>query len=179
MIKRYEYQGLFFASEHELRKHLYETKKNALGKTPENATEFWANVGVTYVEEDEPFEFFKQQKSLVVKRAFLNWRNNQATLISSLGFKVDSNERANTDINGLLVAYENNQDALITFRDADNEFHTLSYAQLKVLQLEIIENGNFAYQQKWTFDSKVENATTKEELDAIKIEFVGKVFKKE
>lgn len=176
MIKRFEYQGLHFTSERDLRKHLYETKKIALGKTPENATEFWAKFGVTYVEEDEPIEVFKQQKTLVVKHAFLNWRNHKATLISSLGFKADSNERANTDVSGLLIAYENNQGAPITFRDADNKFHTLSYAQLKVLQLEIIENGNFAYQQKWMFDAKVESATTKEELEAIKIEFVGKNF---
>ena len=178
MIKRYECQGLHFATERDLRKHLYETKKNAFGKTPENAVEFWAKYGVTYIEEDEPIEFFKQQKSRVVKQAFLNWRNNNATLISSLGFKADSSERANTDISGLLVAYENNQDAPITFRDADNQFHTLTYGQLKVLQLEIIENGNFAYEQKWALDAQVENAITKEQLDAIKIEFVGKDFTK-
>lgn len=176
MIKRYEYKGLHFTSERDLRKHLYDNKKIALGKTSENASEFWAKYGVSYTEEQEPIEFFKQQKSLVIKQAFLNWRNNNATLISSLGFKADSNERANTDISGLLMAYENNQDALITFRDADNEFHTLSYAELKVLQLEIIENGNFAYEQKWMFDSQVENATTKEELDAIVVKFEGKNF---
>ena len=178
MIKRYEYQGLRFASERDLRKHLFETKRLALGKTPENAVEFWLKYGVSYIEEDEPIEMFKQQKSFVVKQVFLNWRNNNATLVSSLGFKADSNERANTDINGLLVAYENNQDVPITFRDANNEFHTLSYAQLKVLQLEIIENGNFAYQQKWTLDSQIESATTKEQLDDLKIEFVGKDFTK-
>lgn len=178
MIKRYEYQALHFASERDLRKHLYETKKIALGKTPENAVEFWEKYGVTYIEEDEPIEFFKQQKLLVIKQAFLNWRNNNATLISSLCFKADSNERANTDISGLLVAYENRQDAPITFRDADNQFHTLTYYQLKILQLEIIENGNFAYEQKWALDAQVENAMSKEELDVINIEFVGKVFTK-
>ena len=178
MIKRYEYQGSHFNSERDLRKHLYETKKIALGKTPENAVEFWAKYEVAYIEEDEPIEVFKQQKSFVIKQAFLNWRNNNATLVSSLGFKADSNERANTDISGLLVAYENNQDALITFRDANNEFHTLSFAQLKVLQLEIIENGNFAYEQKWMFDAQVENATTKEELDSIEVVFVGRDFAK-
>ena len=179
MIKRYEYQGLHFASERDLRKHLYETKRIALGKTHENAVEFWFKYGVAYTEEDEPIEVFKQQKALIVKQAFLNWRNNQATLISSLGFKADSNERANTDVSGLLIAYENNQDALITFRDADNEFHSLTYAQVKTLQCEIIENGNFAYEQKWTFDAQVENATTKEELDSIEVVFVGKNFTKE
>lgn len=176
MIKRYEYQGVRFESERDLRKYLYDTKKLALGKTPENVVEFWAKCEVAYIEEEEPIEVFKQQKTFVVKQAFLNWRNNNATLVSSLGFKADSNERANTDVGGLLIAYENNQDTPITFRDADNEFHSLTYAQVKTLQKEIIENGNYAYQQKWQLDSKIENAMTKEELDAIIIEFVGKNF---
>lgn len=176
MIKRYEYQGLHFASERDLRKRLYETKKIALGKTPENAIEFWAKYGVTYIEEDEPIETFKQQKTFVIKQAFLTWRNKNATLTSSLGFSADSNERAMSDVNGLLVAYEDNKDALITFRDADNVFHTLTYSQVKTLQKEIVANGNYAYEQKWLLDAQVENATTKEKLDAIEVKFIGKDF---
>ncbi len=177
MLKKYEYNGIAYASERDVRKALFESEKVALGKTPfEKVADFWAKYGVTYTEEQEPIEFFKTQKSLAIKQAFLNWRNNKATLISSLGFKADSNERANTDVSGLLVAYEDNQEALITFRDADNEFHALTYAQVKTLQKEIIENGNHAYAQKWTLDAQVESATTKEELDAIEVTFEGKNF---
>lgn len=179
MLKRYEYQGLTFTTERDLRKHLYDTKKIALKKTPENEADFWEKYGVTIIEEQEPIEVFKKRKSFAIKQAFLNWRNNKATLISSLGFKADSNERANTDVSGLLVAYEDNQDALITFRDADNEFHALTYAQVKTLQKEIIENGNHAYAQKWMLDAQVESATTKEELDAVVVKFEGKDFSKE
>ena len=180
MLKKFKYQELVYNNELDLRKHLFESKKLTLGKTPtENIAEFWSKYGVTYIEEVEPIETLKAQKSFVIKQAFLNWRNNQATLISSLGFKADSNERANTDVSGLLVAYEDNQEDLITFRDADNEFRSLTYAQVKTLQKEIIENGNFAYEQKWLLDAQVEKATTKEELDAIKVVFVGKDFTKE
>jgi hypothetical protein len=45
-----------------------------------------------------------------------------------------------------------------------------------ILQLEIIENGNFAYAPKWSLDAQVESAKPQEELDAILIEFVGKDF---
>lgn len=177
MIKKYVYDGFEYAFERDVRKAIYEKEHKVFSKAPtENVANFWSKFGVTFVEEEEPIEVFKQRKYVVIKQAFLNWRNNEATLVSSLGFKVDSNERANTDVNGLLVAYEDNQDALITFRDADNEFHALTYAQVKVLQKEIIENGNYAYQQKWMLDAQVGNVTTKEELDAIKIEFVGKNF---
>ena len=179
MIKKFIYEGLEYSSENDVRKAIFEKEHKIFSKTPtENVAKFWARFGVVYSEEQEPIEFFKLKKSLAIKRAFLNWRNNQATLFSSLGFKADSNERANTDIGGLLIAYENNKDALIVFRDADNQYRSLSYDQLKVLQLEIIENGNYAYQQKWLFDSQVEIATNKEELDAIKIEFIGKNFAK-
>ena len=179
MIKTFSYQGVAYTSEKDVRKALYESKRLALGKAPnENVAEFWSKYGVVYKEESEPIEELKQQKLIAIKRAFLNWRNHQATLISSLGFKADSNERAMSDVSGLLIAYENNQDALITFRDADNEFHSLTYAQVKTLQKEIIENGNYAYEQKWLFDAQVENAMTKEELDVIEVEFVGKDFLK-
>ena len=142
----------------------------------QNETEFWAKHGVTLVEEQENIEALRVRKMLKIKQSFLAWRSYKATLVSSLGFKVDSNERANTDINGLLVAYENNKDAQIVFRDADNQFHNLSYAQLKVLQLEIIENGNYAYAQKWDLEQKVANASSHEELSAIRVEFLGKDF---
>ena len=179
MIKKFIYDGVEYSYEREVRKAIYEKEHKIFSKAPsENVTEFWAKFGVTYTEEQEPFEPLKARKAFAIKRAFLDWRNNKATLISSLGFKADSNERANTDVSGLLIAYENNQDALITFRDADNLFHSLTYAQVKTLQKEIIENGNYAYEQKWVLDAQVGKATTKEELDAIKIEFVGKDFTK-
>lgn len=195
-MKKYLYDGETYLSEKKLRNAIFEKERKAFGKppselkgnslpwfktkslnvnVPKTDEEFWAQHSVVIVEEKEPIEVFKQRKSFVVKQAFLNWRKT-ATLFSSLGFKADSGERANTDVSGLLVAYEDNRDALIMFRDADNEFHSLTYAQVKTLQKEIVENGNYAYAQKWAFDAQVDSATTKEELDAIQIEFVGKDF---
>ena len=43
--------------------------------------------------------------------------------------------------------------------------------QLKVLQLEIINSGNLAYQQKWKIRDAIAKAKTKEELEAITIKF--------
>ena len=179
MIKKFIYKGNEYTSERDVRKVIYEKEHKIFSKAPsENVTEFWVKFGVTYIEEQEPIEVFKQRKSFVVKQAFLNWRNNEATLISSLGFKADSNERAMSDVSGLLIACEDNQNALITFRDADNNFRELTYAQVKILQKEIIENGNYAYEQKWLFDSQIECATTKEEIDAVNVKFEGKNFLK-
>lgn len=177
MIKKYVFQGVEYSSELDVRKALFDKSHKMLGKTPsENVPEFWAKFGVVYIEEQEPIDALKALKAFEVKQTFLRWRNNEATLVSSLGFKIDSNERANTDVSGLLVAYEDNQDELITFRDAGNHFHSLSYSQVKILQKEIIANGNHAYSQKWALDAQVESAMTKEDLDAIVVAFEGKNF---
>ena len=173
----YLYKGKKFFSEKDLRKELLKQDRKIISQAPSvNVADFWVKHGVTIVEEQEPFELMKERKAFAIKRAFLDWRNNKATLVSSLGFKADSNERANTDVSGLLIAYEKDQDDLITFRDADNEFHALTYSQVKTLQKEIIENGNFAYEQKWALDDQVEKATTNRELEDIVVTFEGKNF---
>ena len=177
MKSKYKYKDSVYFTEFEIRKALFEKEGIAIGKTPANNIDsFWSQFGVAYSENDEPVDVHKTFKLADVKQAFLNWRNNQATLVSSLGFKADSNERANMDVSGLLVVYEDKQKESITFRDADNQFHSLTFSQLKTLQKEIIENGAFAYMQKWELDAQVESATTKEELDAIEVKFKGKNF---
>ncbi len=180
MIKKFIYNGVEYASERDVRKAIFEQEHKIFSKTPgENVEEFWSKFAVNYIEEQEPIEKLREWKHNAIKNAFLIWRGDQATLISSLGFKADSNERAMSDVSGLLVAYEDNQGALITFRDADNQFHSLTYEQAKTLQKEIIANGNYAYAQKWAFDAQVGNATTEEELDAIEVKFEGSNFLKE
>lgn len=179
MIKKYLYNGKEYLSSYQVRQAIFEVERKAFPAEPkESKVEFWEELGVTYVEESIPLETLKNQKLTQIKQAFLVWRSNNATLVSSLGFKADSDERANADVNGLLVAYEDNLDAPITFRDADNEFHSLTYAQVKILQREIIENGNYAYAQKWELEKKIAEANNKEELDSIQIEFEGKNFTK-
>ena len=176
MAKKYIFEGNTYTTESAVRNAIFQKQRIAFG-IPKDADE-WLEYGVTYTEEDDVIDLdaLKLRVHNSVKREFLNWRNNTATLVSSLGFVADSNERANTDIAGLLVVYADNQDAGITFRDANNAFHILSYQQLKVLQLEIIANGNFAYEQKWRMDQLVDAATTAEELNAIEIAFEGMDF---
>ena len=176
LIKKYVFDGEEFTTENAVRQAIF--KKNRMAFGPAVTSEEWEAVGVTYTEVEEaiPMETLKARKHNDVKRAFLDWRNNSATLVSSMGFLADSNERANTDVSGLLVAYEDKQGELVTFRDANNAFHMLTYSQVKTLQKEIIANGNFAYEQKWQMDSLIDKATSEDELDAIEIAFVGKDF---
>lgn len=101
---------------------------------------------------------------------FMSWRDDGATLISSLGFEADCDERAMIDVNGLVTVCGETE--TVVFMGADNQPHELSLEQLKVLQAEIIKSGSMAYQTKWMLRTQIVSATTKGELDAIEIEFL-------
>ena len=93
---------------------------------------------------------------------------------SSLGFEADCDNRANTDVTGLVIAAEAQTVFATTgliFMDANNVGHPVTLDQLKTLQLEIIASGNVAYQYKWQTREAIEKAQTKEELEAIEIKF--------
>ena len=119
-------------------------------------------------------EELKSFKLKEVEDKYLRWREDTAVVISSLGFIADSDERANTDVIGLITAFGEQESVM--FRDADNQYHQLTLEQLKTLQKEIIQNGQYSYQQKWTYESQVNSAESKEVLDTINIEFLPKDF---
>ena len=57
------------------------------------------------------------------------------------------------------------------FMDAKNQPHAIGFEELKTIQLEIIDAGLATYNQKWTMRSAINEAETKEDLEAIEIEF--------
>lgn len=121
-------------------------------------------------------EELKNAKLTQLDSAFLQWYETDAVVTSSLGFVVDSDSRAMMDVNGLVTTLEAQPAetrATVAFMDANNEPHLLSLEQLKTVQVEIIQNGQSAYQQKWSLRTAIEQASTKEELDAIEIKFTA------
>jgi hypothetical protein len=54
----------------------------------------------------------------------------------------------------------------------------VTLADLEIMQLEVIMNGQGIYKQKWAFRDAINAATTKEELDAIEIVYVYSDFSK-
>ena len=157
MAKKYIYDGVEYYSTYTLRQDIWE-KEHKVFVTPTDAAG-WQLLGVTYIEEDDPEPTLEDQKAMklaMLERAFLQWYENDATLTSSL------------------VAAEGR--SAVYFRGKDNQFYPLTLEQLKILQIEIIDNGNYAYQQKWDMEQAVSEATNKSELDAIEIKFVGKDF---
>lgn len=119
-------------------------------------------------------EELKTAKLTQLETAYLQWRNADAYLVSSLGFPADSDERANSDVNALVYSLEEKPEearGTTIFRGYDNKFYPLTLEQLKTLKSEIGDNGQYSYQQKWAYEDAVKNATSKEELDAIEFVF--------
>ena len=123
----------------------------------------------------------KTAKLAELDTAFMSWYEDKATVTTSLGFVADSDARAMMDVNGLVTTLESQPAETrdtVAFMDANNEAHLLTLESLKQVQLEIIENGQSAYQQKWAIRTAIENAQTKEELEAIEIVFTAEDFSK-
>lgn len=114
----------------------------------------------------------KIAKDEAVKLAYLNYRNYEATVPSSLGFTADANARAWMDVMGLVTKTQSAPEGeKVTFRASDNTFHEITREQLRTLLLEIIATGEDSYAQKWAMNKAIEAATTKAELDAIDTTF--------
>ena len=95
--------------------------------------------------------------------------NSQDTyLTSSLGFRINARSKALEDINSLIVL----ADETTYFNDFDDVIHALTLDQLKVLQKEVIKSGQLIYQQKWNYRTQIANATSVDDINAIKFEFV-------
>lgn len=125
---------------------------------------------------DPTLEELKAAKKSELDAAFLQWYEQDAVVTSSLGFVADSDVRAVTDVSGLITVAEatpSESRTTVAFMDHNNEAHMLSLDQLKTLQLEIIQNGQSAYQQKWQIRTAIEGAAGKDALDAIEIKFTG------
>ena len=111
-------------------------------------------------------------KLVELNRQFDSWRSDGATLVSSLGFEVDADEKASADVGGLVTLGLESA----VFMDANNSPHNLTLAQLKVLQKEIIQSGIAAYETKWAFRNAINSAVSAEDLEEIQIFFEPKDF---
>lgn len=116
---------------------------------------------------------FKQQRESELNTLHIATEHD-AHIFSSLGFAVDANDRANRDIAGLLVTTPEN--ATVIFMDYENQAHTVSRADLEVLQKEIIENAQYLYRQKWQYRSQIEACETSKDLSQLEFKFEYKNF---
>ena len=85
------------------------------------------------------------------------------------GYKFNADIRSQTNMQGLIDVLDEGTTTL--YKDYDNEFRTMTKAELVTLKSECLQNGQYLYQQKWTLQTKINACTSKEELDAIEIKF--------
>ena len=175
MIKKtYKYKEQTYSDANSVRRAIWKTERKAFG-TPQNVDE-WASLGVIYTEEEiaDPVptvEEARQRRLIELNRVFADWREDGATIISSLGFEADADERASADVGGLVTFGES-----AIFMDAENQPHELTLDQLKVLQKEIIQSGISAYETKWAFRNEINSADSVDTLNSIYISFEPKDF---
>ena len=100
--------------------------------------------------------------------------NTDMIIKSSLGFSINADLRSQNNLRGLIsVGTEP-----VNFVTADNSVKVLNIKQLNTLLNECALNGQSLYLQKWKYKAQIENAQTKEELDAIDLQFTMKDFSK-
>lgn len=124
-------------------------------------------------------EEVKAQKLSELEQKFLAWYETGATVTSSLGFVADSDSRAMMDTSGLVTTLEAQPEearGTVAFVDHDNVAHQLTLDQMKTVNLEIIQNGQSAYAQKWALRTAIEQAQDVEAVNTISIEFHGEDF---
>lgn len=151
----------------------------------------WCNEGgVAYIDEIEPTQEGVRRFQIVavpeptleeVKAQRLSELNaahekaeEDAHVVSSLGFTVDADDRANRDVEGLLKTMKDGE--TVSFCDYLNQFHELTKAELETLQVEIIQNAQRLYSQKWAYRTQIESAESADEVRAISFDFTHLAF---
>lgn len=113
-------------------------------------------------------EAYKEQRKIELNTLH-EAAEKEAHILSSLGFEVDANDRANRDLAGLLVT--TGEDEIVNFCDYSNVMHQITRDQLAILQEEIIKNAQSLYAQKWSYREEIEGCMSSEELKGVVIQF--------
>ena len=147
-------------------------------------TEFYQSIGMSLMDVEqgydglwylknrvptEPVEEARKEKLEELEREHRLAETN-AHVMSSLGFEIDADDRANRDISGLLVT-TTDEETSIQFCDFHNQMHEIHKKDLEVMQTEIIQNAQNLYNQKWTYRSQIQSAKSADEVNQIEIEF--------
>jgi hypothetical protein len=112
-----------------------------------------------------------REVKLVVLNAVFEGVCGSAWVMSSLGFKADANTTANTNVDGLIKSMTARNEATTLFCDYDNVYRLVTLENLQTLQLEIIQNGQALYAQKWAMRDAINSAGTTDEIEAVNIVF--------
>lgn len=97
--------------------------------------------------------------------------DSKASIESSVGFSINADDVANTNIAGLITYMESTGTEKTSFMAFDNSPKEVSLQDLKTMQTELAAWGQCLYAYKWQIRTQIEAAETKEEVDAIIIDY--------
>lgn len=126
--------------------------------------------GALLAKPEKPLKVLREEKLSALNAAFASVESG-AWVMSSLGFKADANTTANTNIEGLIKSMSALGQETVIFCDYDNAYREVTLEGLQTLQLEVIQNGQSLYAQKWAFRNAINAAKDKDALDAVQVEF--------
>lgn len=114
--------------------------------------------------------YAKENKLRALNAAFLE-AEKRGVVSSAVGFDIDATERSNRDIAGLITAMESGNISSVDFCDAHNQFHKVSLAQLKTMQMEVIQFAQNLYAKKWVLRSEINAAIRPIDVSKVVISF--------
>lgn len=109
--------------------------------------------------------------------AFENNLNKDMFFTSSLGFRCNGDRRTKDNLQDLISFFDlQAKDGTVSYRDYDNEERLLTKEQLQVLLVEHVGNGQNLYQQKWAYETAINEAQTLDALHEMEIKFVMQTY---
>jgi hypothetical protein len=97
--------------------------------------------------------------------------SSSVSILSSTGYTVNANTTAKQNVDGLITAMTATGREVVGFMTYDNQLINMTLEQLKTIQLELISYGNNLYARKWSLRGQIEACKTKQEVDAIVIDY--------
>ncbi|MGH1600834.1 hypothetical protein, partial [Campylobacter majalis] len=89
-------------------------------------------------------------------------------LIEPLNIRVDCGRIHSENISSMITLLQNTNQNEITFRLYDNTSKQTTLNELKTIQTAIIAQGFKTYEKKWALEQSINEATSKEQIEAIK-----------
>lgn len=128
--------------------------------------------GAVLEKPEKPFDVVKRDKLNELNSGLIKARaSSQSSLMSSVGFEINANDTANTNITGLINSMELTSTETAQFMAFDNTLHEVTLSDLKTMQVELALWGQTLYAYKWSVRDQIDAATTTEELNAIVIDY--------
>lgn len=178
----YTYREKDYTSSYLLRQDIWKNehlvyRAEPTEKTVDSLTNFYAPFNVIVREEADPepsIDEIRRRKQMEMESKF-NSLQNECHFLSSVGIDVNGDETANRNVD-MLIRYFPEGAETIEFCGYDNTMYSLTKANLETILQEIVINAQYLYTQKWNYRESIAKAETKEEIEAIHIQFICKEF---